>query len=111
MNIFLQAKDGGYLDPQQEYVCTKFDIYNFDFDDIVDQANELLNIRITLSKWKRKKWPKLIIEDLLKEPESDKWYEIQQRFERAYFLILEGGPDIELPSKKSIYQRDSDCPT
>lgn len=105
MKMFSQARESNYLYQYRSYVCTKWDIYNFDTDVIDDEAKELLAIRHTLHIWKRKKWPDLVLDDLLKEANYIQIFELQQKFERIYFLVLKGGREVKLPRLKFIHQR------
>ena len=104
MEMFSKARQGNYLVQYRDYVCTKSNVYNLDNDGIDDDAKELLVIAITLQIWKRNKWPFLVKDDLLGEPKNERTYELQQYFERIYFLVLEAGPHVKLPRLKFIYK-------
>lgn len=104
LQIFSNAIASNYLIRSGRNVCTQWDIYNFDIDDAENEANELLAIRFTLHIWKRKKWPNLILDDLLKEDKDERTFELKNQFEKVYFLVLESGPHVKLPRMKFNYR-------
>jgi hypothetical protein len=113
LKIFPEAMKRNYLirEPEMSF-CTKSDIYNFNADDVMDEVNELIAIRMTLQIWKRKKrWPELILSELLMdwstlvETNNDRVFELQRKFEQIYLLVLDGGRDVKLPRMKFFHQK------
>lgn len=91
INIFTKARERHYLSRYERYDLTSSDIYNFDPDGADNYLLEVLAIRKTLHKWKRQKWPKLVLDDLLMDAKDERTYELQIKFERIYLLIWKWG--------------------
>lgn len=104
MQLFSKARAGGYLYRISRSVRTNWNIYNFDCDDVINEAEELLAIRFTLKIWKRKKWPNVTLDDLLNEAENNRIIELQLIFERIYLLVLKEGQFAKLPRMKFHHQ-------
>jgi hypothetical protein len=88
LGIFTKARIKEYLPRYERYQLTSFDIYNFKNDGADNDLLEVLAIRHTLHRWKRKKWPNLVLDDLLVNPVDNRILELQTKFELLYFVIL-----------------------
>ncbi len=100
LELFYSARKMNLLFRFSRFGPTKLDPYSHDIDDVVDEVIELIAIRITLNIWKRKKWPKIVLDDLLKEAKNERTFELQRQFKRIYFLVLENGRNSKLPRLK-----------